>query len=130
VKLGRRPGAFVAFLDSFTEESVLRVECDLNGVELISYRLYDGAGDLVADSEGPQPLPLGLDIHTSLGELLLHVPTEQGENITYQLYNSRGSLITRSDGVRTEIFGGLRIVGNKHLSGRPPGAFKKPEVEA
>ena len=130
MKLGRRPGAFVEFFDSFTDEAVLKVECDLEGTELISYRLYDGTGALVADSEGPQPLPLGLDVRTSLGELLLHVPTEPEESITYQIYNSRGTLITRSDGVRTEIFGGLRVAGNKHLSGRPPNAPKTPEVQA
>jgi len=120
VKLGRRPGAFVAFVDSFTEETILKVECDYDGVDLISYRLYDSCGELVSDSDGPQSFPAGLDVSSSDGELLLHVPEGRGDAIHYRLYSLKGALLTCSDGTRTQIFGGLRLEGNKHLSGRPP----------
>ena len=122
MKLGRRPGAFVEFIDSYTEETILKIESDLNGVNMISYRLYDSCGGLVSDSDGPQAFPEGLEVCTSEGEVLLHLPSERTENISYRLYSPKGVLMTCSDGSRTQIFGSLRIAGNKHLSGRPPDA--------
>jgi hypothetical protein len=124
VRLARRPGAFVAFVDSYTEETILKIESDLNGVHTISYRLYDGDGALVSDSEGPRAFPEGLEVCTGGGEVLLHVPSERSESISYRLYSPKGVLMTCSDGSRTQIFGSLRIEGNKHLSGRPPDASK------
>jgi len=127
VKLGRRPGAFVAFIDSYTEETILKIESDLNGVDMVSYRLYDGRGGLVSDSDGPQAFPEGLEVCTTEGEILLLLPTERSESVCYRLYSPKGVLMTCSDGSRTQIFGSLRIAGNKHLSGRPPDA-NRPAV--
>jgi hypothetical protein len=36
----------------------------------------------------------------------------------------KGALVTCSDGHKTEIFGGLRLEGNRHLAGRPPSTTK------
>jgi hypothetical protein len=124
VKLGRRPGASVEFIDSYTEETILKLESSADGVSMVSYRLYDCNGGLVSDSGGPQTFPNGLEICTSEGEVLLYLPSEQGESISYRLYSPKGVLMTCSDGARTQIFGSLRIAGNKHLSGRPPAAAR------
>jgi hypothetical protein len=124
MKVARRPGAFVAFIDSYTEETILKIESDLNGVHMVSYHLYDRCGELVSDSDGPQAFPEGLEISTGEGEILLHLPSERSESISYRLYSPRGVLMTCSDGSRTQIFGSLRIDGNKHLSGRPPDATR------
>jgi hypothetical protein len=126
VKLGRRPGAFVAFVDSYTEETILKIESDLQGNDLVSYRLYDSSGSLVFDSDGPQAFPGGLDVCTGDGESLLHLPQAREESITYRLYSPRGVLMTCSDGSRTQIFGSLRIEGSKHFAGRPPGPSRSP----
>jgi hypothetical protein len=119
VRLGRRPGAFVAFIDSYTGETILRIESDLKATDLVSYRLYDGNGNLVSDSNGPQTFPDGLDIFTDDRESLLHLPRDRGESITYRLYSPKGVLMTCSDGCRTQIFGSLRIDGSKPGVGRP-----------
>ena len=124
MKLRRRPGAFVAFVYSFTEETFLRVECDSGDTDLISYRLFDSQGRLVADSEGPQSFPAGLEVADFDGEQLLFVPSERDDSIQYRLYNLKGALVTCSDGMRTQIYGGVRIEGNRHLSGRPPATSK------
>ena len=124
MKLRRRPGAFVAFVDSFTEETFLRVECDSEDVDFISYRLFDCHGLLVADSAGPHCFPQGVEVADGEGELLLFVPSERDESIQYRLYNLKGALLTCSDGKRTQIYGGVRIDGNRHLSGRPPATSK------
>jgi hypothetical protein len=52
------------------------------------------------------------------------VPSERDESIQYRLYNLKGTLVTCSDGKRTQIYGGVRIEGNRHLSGRPPATSK------
>jgi hypothetical protein len=127
VRLGRRPGAFVAFLDAFTEETILKIECSLADVNLITFHLYDKEGKLVADSSGARSFPEGVEV-TAHGEVLLSVPCRWDESIKYRLYSSNGALLTASDGLRTQIFGGVRVEGNKQLSGRPPGARSAPEV--
>ena len=119
MKLGRRPGAFVAFVDSYTEETILKIESDLKGTELVSYRLYDSSGDLVCDSDGPQAFPEGLDVSSGDSESLLHLPRDREESVTYRLYSPKGFLMTCSDGCRTQIFGSLRIEGSKPGVGRP-----------
>jgi hypothetical protein len=124
MKLRRRPGAFVAFVDSFTEETFLRVECDSEDVDMISFRLFDSAGRLVADSAGAHNFPEGIEVADGDGEQLLVVPSGRDECIQYRLYNVKGALVTCSDGQRTQIYGGVRIEGNRHLSGRPPAASK------
>ena len=124
MRLRRRPGAFVAFVDSFTEETFLKFECGSDDLDLISYRLFDSHGLLVADSDGPQRFPEGVQVADGEGEVLLLVPAGRDESIQYRLYNLQGSLVTCSDGQRTQIFGGLRVEGNRHLSGRPPATSK------
>ena len=124
MKLRRRPGAFVAFVDSFTEETFLKIECDSADRDQISYRLFDSQGALVADSLGAQNFPDGVMVTASDGEQLLMVPSERDESIEYRLYGPTGALLTCSDGQRTQIYGGIRIEGNRHLSGRPPAAPK------
>jgi hypothetical protein len=124
MKLRRRPGAFVAFVDSFTDETFLKVECDAQDTDLISYHLFDSNGRLVADSEGAQIFPGGVEVADESGELLLSVPAGRDESIQYRLYNLKGALVTCSDGQRTQIYGGVRIEGNHHLSGRPPSTSK------
>ena len=118
MKLGRRPGAFVAFVDSYTEETVLRIESDIKGNELITYRLYDSSGDLVSALDEPRSFPEGLDVTTGDSESLLHLPSDREDSVTYRLYSPKGFLMTCSDGCRTQIFGSLRIEGSKPGVGR------------
>lgn len=115
----------MAFVDSFTEETLLRFECDSHEVDLVSYHLFDSNGVLVADSAGAHSYPEGIEVSDGEGEVLLSVPAGRDESIHYRLYNLRGALVTCSDGLRTQIFGGLRVEGNRQLAGRPPAA-KKP----
>ena len=122
MRLGRRPGAYVALVDSFTQETLLKAECDTNNVDLISFRLYDSSGGLVADSDGPQTYPDGVEILAGAGEELLHVPSVRDQSIRYRIYSTQGTLLTCSDGLRTLIYGGVHVEGNKHLPGRPPGS--------
>jgi len=124
MKLRRRPGAFVAFVDPFTEETFLKVECDADDIDLVTYRLYDSSGQLVVDSAGAHRCPDGVLVVDADGEQLLFVPSERDESIRYKLYNLKGALVTCSDGQRTQIYGGVRIEGNRHLSGRPPAPSK------
>lgn len=124
MKLRRRPGAFVAFVDSFTEEIFLKIECDADDTDLISYHLFDCQGRLVADSDGAHRFPDGVVVADDDGELLLFVPAKRDESVRYRLYNLKGVLVTCSDGQRTQIYGGVRIEGNRHLSGRPPATSK------
>jgi hypothetical protein len=120
MKLRRRPGAFVAFVDTFTDETLLKIECNADDVDLIAFRLYDCQGRLVADSQGPRQLSESVEVSDEAGELLLYVPLARDESICYRLYSVRGALLTCSDGLRTQIFGGVRMEGNKHPAGRPP----------
>jgi hypothetical protein len=120
MRLGRRPGAFVKFVDATSEETILKVECCAEGQDLFSFRLYDKQGLLILDAQEPTHFPAGLEVRAPDGELLLQVPVELGSNIQYRLYSSMGVLITWSDGCRTQIFPSLRVSGNKSLSGRPP----------
>ena len=120
MKLWRRPGTFIAFIDSPTDETILRIDTNAEGVTSFTFRLYDRFGVLAEDSGGPREYPLGTEICTDEGEVLLRVPIELNDDIHYRLYGSTGNLITCSDGNRTQILLGLRMEGNKHLSGRPP----------
>jgi len=128
LKLGRRPGSFTSFVDSFTEETILRVEASSSGEILVTFRLYDSHGVLVQDSDGCQSYPAGAEVRSDDDEVLLSVPADDDGYVSYCLYNASGTLLTRSDGMRTQLFGGVRIVGNKPLSGRPPAAKAAPVV--
>ena len=129
MKLERRPGSFTTFVDSVTEETILRVEASSAGEILITYHLYDCHGVLVEDSDGCRTFPLGTEIRSEDDEVLLHVPAGNEGIVTYCLYNHLGALLTRSDGQRTQLFGGLRMLGNKPLSGRPPAARAQVTTE-
>jgi hypothetical protein len=122
VKLGRRPGAFTSFVDSFTEETILRIEAAPSGQIFVTFRLYDCHGALVLDSEGCRNFPTGTEVRSDEDEMLLHVPDDDDGLVSYCLYNRSGTLLTRSDGLRTQLFGGVRVIGNKPLAGRPPAA--------
>ena len=47
------------------------------------------------------------------GEVLFAVQPGEPATVTYRLYNHKGTLLTVSDGTRTQIFGYLRMDGNK-----------------
>jgi hypothetical protein len=120
LRLGRPPGTSTSFVDSFTEETFLKVEADELGRTRVSFHLYDSAGELAADSDGPRAYPNGTEIRAANMELLLLVPIDSGASICYRLYNDAGALLTCSDGLRTQIYGGVRMTGNKAVRGRPP----------
>jgi hypothetical protein len=122
LRLTRRPGAYTSFVDSFTEETILRIEANAVGDILVTFRLYDCNGALVEDSGGCRPFTAGSEVRADDDELLLSMPADCDGHVSYCLYNQKGSLLTRSDGLRTQLFGGLRVLGNKPLSGRPPAA--------
>ena len=124
--LGRRPGSFTSFIDSSSGECVLRLEASQVGTHLVSFHLYDRHGTLVKDSEGLQNYPAGYEVRAPDEELLLHIPDDPDHTVRYCLYNRVGTLLTRSDGLRTQVFGSLRMVGNKPMSGRPPGRPANP----
>ncbi|HWC30201.1 MAG TPA: hypothetical protein VG845_08985 [Dehalococcoidia bacterium] len=96
---------------------------------MIEFHLYDSLGALVADSGGICHLSDGLEIAVVNGEQFLSVPAARDGNICYRLYNSKGALLTSSDGVRTQIYGGVRVEGNKPLAGRPPKATVPASTE-
>ena len=115
MKLRRRPGTFTSFIDSSTQETLLKIESDPQGTSLVSYHLYDSTGGLVIDSDGPQVFLGGGEFRGRDQELLLLLPSEPDGHVQYRLYSCRGVLITCSDGARTQIFGGVRIEGNRAL---------------
>lgn len=119
MKLGRRPGTFTTFIDSFAGETLLKVQSDEEGISLFSFHLYDSSGVLVLDSEGPRAFPNGTEVRSENQELLLLIPREPDASVQYRLYSRNGILMTCTDGARTQIFGGLRIEGNRPLPGRP-----------
>lgn len=105
----RKANTILRFRDADSGETLLALTSDARGQVLWSYRLYDADATLVADCEDPKLLPEGLQVLTPGGELLLNVPSVADAAITYRLYNSRGFLTTASDGLKTQIFGFLRI---------------------
>jgi len=96
-------------VDAPTDEVLLRVGLDEDGLPSIYFRLYDSSGCLAAESGGLESFPGGLRIHSADGELLLDVPAEPDAHIQYRLYNRNGELLTCSDGVRTKIQSLLRM---------------------
>lgn len=125
MKLGRHPGAFTAFIDSFTGETLLRLQVSSSSENLASYRLYDRRGELAAETEEPKGHPGGLTICDAEGEQLLVIHEDPEKPIEYCLYSSQGALLTCSDGLRTQIFGGFHIEGNRTTAGRPPSGNSK-----
>jgi hypothetical protein len=121
VRLARRPGTSTSFIDTFTEDTILRVESDEGGMTRVSFHLYDSHGVLAADSDGPRAYPDGKEIRAADKELLLLVPADSRANVCYRLYSDKGVLLTCSDGLKTQIYGGFRMTGSQQLRGRPPG---------
>ncbi len=113
MRLGHRAGNSISFIDSFAEETILKVESLVENKDLFTYHLYDNTGTLVAEVEAVSAMPNGIEVRSVDGELLLQVPPELGAAINYRLYSRKGALITCSDGERTQIFGGLQIEGSR-----------------
>lgn len=110
---GRRPGSLTVFVDSASEEALLEVGAADDGTPLIGFHLYDSEGHLVSESSR-QAYPEGLCVRCGdEDELLLLVPDKAEDNIQYRLYSPRGKLLATSDGIRTQIFGNLRMDGPK-----------------
>jgi len=110
MRVGRnRPGASTDFIDSSTHEVLLRIACSAEGESQIAFKLYDAAGNLVAETDGFMPFPDGIRVVASDGELLLEVPPPPQDQIAYRLYNRDGRLLTCSDGQRTQLFAFLHM---------------------
>ena len=117
---GHRPGTITSFVDGASGDVLLQVASAANGEPRIAFRMFDGHGNLVSDSDGFQSYPGGLLVRDAMGELLLLLPAEPEGNIQYRLYSSSGRLLAASDGARTQIFGGLRLDGSKPAPGVTP----------
>jgi hypothetical protein len=128
MRLGHRAGSSISFIDSFSEETILKVEAEVENKDLFSYHLYDSAGTVVAEASSISALPEGIEVRTATGELLLRVASTVGTRIDYRLYSRTGALITCSDGWRTQIFGGLQINGTGRPYTRPISRPVQPEV--
>jgi hypothetical protein len=124
---GRRPGFGTAFSDAFSADVLLKVLTDDSGANLVSFRLYDCRGEMVAESEGLQTFAGGKEIRDQQDELLLLIPSEPEACLEYRLYSSLGTLLTCSDGARTQLFGGIRVDG---ISPKSVGTRRPPEKEA
>jgi hypothetical protein len=122
---GRRPGTLTTFIDTSRDEVLLQFQADEQGLPLIAFTLYDANGALVAEAPKLQPYPDGVSISSPDKEVLLEVHTDDDVSVMYRLYNHEGKLLTVSDGQRTQIFGYLRMEGNKVSHGRPAGTGEK-----
>lgn len=123
----RGVGSHTAFVDSISGETVLELASDSEGVEFISYRLYDSQGTLAAETKGFQPFPRGLSVKCKGGEVLLHIPKKAGDPMQYRLYGAGGNLLTWSDGQRTRILGVLRMNGSNKGWSLPTEATATPD---
>ncbi len=118
----RRPGWSTSFIDAATGDVLLEVSFDRDGTPLVAFCLYDEDGALVARTEGLERLKEPRRVVDSSGQLLLELPTDLSRPICYRLFTRGGDLLTCSDGVRTTIYGSLRMQG---VAGGPPGAGRK-----
>jgi hypothetical protein len=130
MRLGHRAGNSISFIDSFSEETILKVESLVENKDLFTYHLYDNTGSLVAEVESVSAMPDGIEVRTTEGELLLQVTPELGTAINYRLYSRKGALITCSDGERTQIFGGLQIAGSRAFARHPRTSLVEPATAA
>src|SRR4051812_16434248 len=103
----------MTFIDTSRDEVLLRFQIDAQGLPMIGYTLYDASGALVADAPEPQLYPDGVTISSSTDEVLFAVKAGEPATVIYRLYNHKGTLLTESDGTRTQIYGYLRMDGNK-----------------
>ena len=108
---GRRAGHVTLFIDTTSNEIVLKIQVDEAGRPLVSYKLFDTDGELVEESGEPRTFPEGVCVKSSADELLLNIPEDAEDAISYRLYSPTGKLLTFSDGLRTQIFPSLRMDG-------------------
>ena len=125
---GRQPGSLMSFIDTSRDEVLLRFQIDPQGLPLIGFALYDASGSLVADAPELQSYPEGVTITAPDGEVLFAVQPGEPATVTYRLYNHKGTLLTVSDGTRTQIFGYLRMDGNKIGANRAKPQAKAPSA--
>ncbi len=110
MRAGRnRPGLSTDFIDSASEEVLLRIACSATGESKLAYCLYDSQGTLVAKTEDFGSFPEGVSVVAECGDVLLDVPSSPEGHITYRLFNRDGRLLTCSDGHRTQVFAFLRM---------------------
>jgi hypothetical protein len=114
---GRRAGSSTLFIDTATDEVVLRIITDESGCPLVAFKLYDSSGCLVSDQPEPRSFPEGLCVESPDHELLLQLPADQQGAICYKLYSKLGTLLTLSNGERTQVYSNLRMDG-KSMNGR------------
>jgi len=121
----KRPGTSTTFKDATSGETILQVASDEAGLLFMAYHLYDANGSFVAQSEGLEHFPRGLEVHGDDGEVLLDIPPDSVGCVQYRLYNGDGRLLTCSDGAKTRIYPLLRMEGVGRLW-VPPVAEAKP----
>src|SRR3954468_22353216 len=125
---GRQPGSLMSFIDTSRDEVLLRFQIDPQGLPLIGFTLYDASGSLVADAPDLQLYSEGVTISAADGEVLFAVMPDEPATVIYRLYNHKGALLTVSDGTRTQIFGYLRMDGNKIGANRTKPQAKAPSA--
>jgi hypothetical protein len=114
MRTGRnRPGLSTDFVDIQSRETLLRIGCSAGGEALVSFRLYDCEGALVAQTEGFVSFPEGVTVTARNGEVLLQVAAPPQDLVTYRLYNRDGRLLTCSDGKRTQVYAFLHMEKGK-----------------
>ncbi len=118
----RRPGWSTSFVDAATGDVLLEVSFDKDAAPLVAFCLYDSKGTVVARTEGPERLREPRRVVDSNGVLLLDLPADRSRPIRYRLFSRGGGLLTCSDGVRTTIYGSLRMQG---VTGPSPGGARK-----
>jgi len=118
----------MTFIDTSRDEVLLSFQIDAQGLPLIGFTLYDAAGCLVADAPEPRAYPGGVTISSSDDEVLFAVMPDEPATVTYRLYNHKGTLLTVSDGTHTQIYGYLRMDGNKIGANRTKPQAKTPSA--
>jgi len=118
----------MSFIDTSRDEVLLRFQIDPQGLPLIGFTLYDASGSLVADAPELQLYSEGVTISAADGEVLFAVKPDEPATVIYRLYNHKGALLTVSDGTRTQIFGYLRMDGNKIGANRTKPQAKAPSA--
>jgi hypothetical protein len=114
MRAGRnRPGLSTDFIDSASDEAILRIGCSASGEPKLAFRLYDSEGKLVSATEGFASFPEGVTIVAECGDVLLNVPASPESHISYRLFNRQGRLLTCSDGSRTQVYAFLRMEKGK-----------------
>jgi hypothetical protein len=105
----RQPGTSVTFVDGVSQESILKLESDADGVHFVAFHLYDSQGVLVQEQDALERGPEGVLVRAACGEMLLTIPKDDTKSIQYNLYNHEGTRLATSDGVHTKIYPLLRM---------------------